>query len=62
MNTQPIHNEQDYQIALKNISSLMNASPGSAEEKLLDVLATLVEAYEAIYYPIPPLAPIEAIK
>lgn len=62
MNIQPIHNEQDYQTTLKKISSLMNASPGSDEEKLLDVLATLVEAYEAKHYPILPPDPIEALE
>lgn len=40
----------------------MDAKPGSAEEDRLDVLATLVDAYESEHFPIDPPDPLEAIR
>ena len=61
----PIRNEVDYERACGRIYTLMqkNIVVGSAEGDELDILATLVEAYEAKHYPIPPphSTPIEAI-
>ena len=48
--------------ALRRIEKLWDAKPGSCEERELDALATLVDAYERRTYPIEPLSPIEAIK
>jgi HTH-type transcriptional regulator/antitoxin HigA len=62
MQIKPIHTEQDYQIALARIDKLMNASVGSREEDELDILATLVEAYEEKHFPIESPDPIAAIK
>jgi HTH-type transcriptional regulator/antitoxin HigA len=62
MNIQPIQTEADYKATLKAIELLMDAAPGSAEESELDVLATLVEAYEAKHYPIPKPHPIAALE
>lgn len=53
--------EDDYRTALREIETLMDAMPGSHEEKRLDALATLVQAYEAKHYPILPPDPMEAI-
>ena len=58
----PIRNEQDYKAALSEIESLMDATPGSAEEERLDVLATLVKVYEDEHYPIPKPSPIAALE
>ena len=46
--------EGDYKSALVQIDALSNAEEGTAEFDRLDVLVTLVEAYEAKHYPIGP--------
>ena len=58
----PIRTEQDYEAALAEIGQLWGARSGTVEGDRLDVLATLVEAYEAEHYPMDPPDPIEAIK
>ena len=62
MEIRPIKTEADYQAALQTIESLMMAEPDSPEGDRLDVLATLVEAYERVHYPIDFPDPVEAIK
>jgi HTH-type transcriptional regulator/antitoxin HigA len=62
MDIKPIKTEQDYAAALLQISSLMSAKLNTPEGDLLDVLTTLLEAYEAQHYPIDPPDPIEAVK
>jgi HTH-type transcriptional regulator/antitoxin HigA len=57
----PIRTEADHQAALAEIASLMNASAGTPEGDRLDILATLVEAYEAEHTPVASPDPIEAI-
>jgi len=63
MNIQPIRTEADYVAALKRIEDLMDrAKPASPEEDLLDLVATLVTAYEAKQTPIEPPDPISALE
>jgi len=62
MNIHPIKTPQDYQAALQTIEHLMDAEFNSPEGDLLDVLVTLVEAYEAKQFPIDAPTPIAAIK
>ncbi len=62
MEIRPIKTEADYQAALKDIEGLMSAEAGSPQGDRLDVLVTLVEAYERAHYPIDFPDPIEAIK
>lgn len=64
MDIRPIHTEQDYKATLKEISDLMDIDPdlGTPDGDRLDILATLVQAYEAKHHPIDPPDPIEAIK
>jgi HTH-type transcriptional regulator/antitoxin HigA len=62
MNIKPIHNEDDYRVALRQIETLMNAQENTPEGDLLDILVTLVEAYERKVYPISLPDPVEAIK
>jgi HTH-type transcriptional regulator/antitoxin HigA len=62
MDVQEIRSESDYRAALKSAASLMDAKAGSPDGDKLDVLATLIEAYEALHYPIEAPTPIEAIK
>ena len=61
MDIKPIRTESDYDLALCEIDRLWGAAYGSPEGDKLDVLVTLVEAYEEKHYPIPPPDPIEAI-
>jgi len=62
MEIRPIKTESDYQATLKEIDGLMSAEPDSPAGDRLDVLVTLVEAYEREHYPIDFPDPIEAIK
>lgn len=57
----PIRTEMDYEAALAEIEQLFEAVPGTPEGDRLEVLTTLVEAYEEKHYPIPLPDPIEAI-
>jgi HTH-type transcriptional regulator/antitoxin HigA len=58
----PIKTEADYDATLAEINTLMDAEPDTPEGDRLDILVTLVEAYEAKYWRIDPPDPIEAIK
>jgi HTH-type transcriptional regulator/antitoxin HigA len=58
----PIRTERDYDAAQAAIERLMDADAGTLEGDRLDVLVTLVEAYEARHWAIDPPDPIEAIK
>jgi len=62
MNISPIKSKRDYERALSRIERLMDAKPGTMSGDELDVLTTLVEAYEAKHHAICPPDPIEAIK
>ncbi len=62
MEIRPIKTEADYEATLLEIEGLMSAEAGSAEGDRLDVLVTLVEAYEREHYPIDFPDPVEAIK
>ena len=61
MMIKPIKTEADYQAALKEIEHLFDATPGTREGDRLEVLTTLVEAYEEKHFPLPLPDPIEAI-
>jgi HTH-type transcriptional regulator/antitoxin HigA len=62
MNIKPIKNEGDYEEALRRAESLWGSPEGSGESDELDVLATLIEAYESEHYPVDMPDPVEAIK
>ena len=59
---EPIADSTAHQKALRRIEKLWDAKPGSREERELDALATLVDAYERRTFVIEALSPIEAIK
>ena len=61
MDIHPIRTEADYEAALAEIERLFDAAPHTPEGDRLEVLATLVEAYEEQHYSIPAPDPIEAI-
>lgn len=52
MDIELIRNEAEYRQALREIESLMDAEYGTPEGERLDHWARLVEAYEAIHYPV----------
>ena len=58
----PIRTKADHKRALVEIEKLWGAKLGTPEGDKLDVLATLIEAYEAEHYPMDPPDPIEAIR
>jgi HTH-type transcriptional regulator/antitoxin HigA len=58
----PIRTKRDYETALKEVERLWGAKAGTRDGDRLDVLATLIDAYEAEHYPMDPPDPIEAIK
>jgi len=62
MEIRPIKTEADYQAALDEIESLFDAKPGTPEGDRLEVLTTLVEAYEERHYSLPMPDPIAAIE
>ena len=62
MNIKPIKNQRDYERALRRVESLWKSPEGSPEGDELDVLATLLEAYEREHYPIDVPDPVAAIK
>jgi HTH-type transcriptional regulator/antitoxin HigA len=58
----PIRTEVAYEAALIEIDRLWGAKLGTPKGDRLDVLATLIDAYESKHHPIDPPDPIEAIK
>ena len=62
MEIKPIHTEEDYRAALREIETLMAAESGTPEGDRLDVLTTLVEAYENRHFPLELPDPVEAIR
>jgi HTH-type transcriptional regulator/antitoxin HigA len=61
MNIKPIKTETDYNVALQAVDNLMDAKIDTPEGDSLDVLVTLIEAYEEKHHPILPPEPVEAI-
>lgn len=47
-----VASEQDYKRALKRIEALFDAEPGTPEGDELELLVSLVEAYEDLHHPI----------
>ena len=62
MDIRPIKTKSDYRSALKKIAGLMDARRDTPAGERLDVLVTLVEAYERKHYPLDAPDPVEAIK
>lgn len=58
----PIRSEADYERAMAEVKRLWGAKLGTPEGDRLDVLATLIDAYESEHFPIEPPDPIEAIR
>lgn len=62
MDVKPIKTEEDYRATLQEIELLMTAEPDTSAGERLDVLVTLVEAYERRHFPLDLPDPVEAIK
>ncbi|BBP46995.1 DNA-binding protein [Thiosulfatimonas sediminis] len=62
MDIRPIKTDADYRAALNDIENLMMAEPDTVEGEKLDILVTLVEAYEAKHFTMDLPDPVEAIK
>lgn len=63
MDIKPIRTEADYEAALKEVEGLMESQPGTPAGDRMDVLVTLIEAYEAKHFPIPyPDDPVEVLE
>lgn len=58
----PIRTKADYRRALAEVERLWGAKAGTPRGDRLDILATLIDAYENEHYPIDPPDPVEAIK
>lgn len=61
MEIQPIKTEKDYDESLKTVEKLWGSEPNTADGDRLDVLVTLIEAYEREHHPIYPPDPVDAI-
>lgn len=62
MEIKPIKTDADYRAALKEVESLMSVEPNTPEGEKLDILVTLIEAYERTHFPLDLPDPVEAIK
>lgn len=62
MNIKPIRNDEDLKIAFRQLEGVFQSKKGTAESDEMEVLVTLIEAYESKHYPISPPTPLEAIK
>ena len=62
MNIRPMKTARDHAAALREIETLMTAKPGTARGDRLDVLVTLVEAYERRHFPMDAPDPVAAIR
>ncbi len=62
MNIKPIRNDDDLRAAFARLESIFQAKEGTPEADEMEILATLIEAYENKHYPIGPADPVEAIK
>ena len=61
MDIRPIRTKQDHERALRRIETLMDAKLGTEEGDELEVIATLVEAYEEKHFPVDTADPVDAI-
>ena len=62
MNIKPIRNDEDLRSAFKQLDLVFQAQEGTPEADEMEVLVTLIEAYEHKHYPTGPADPVEAIK
>jgi HTH-type transcriptional regulator/antitoxin HigA len=61
MDIRPIRNDDDHRLALCEVERLWGAEEGTPEGDKLEVLTTLIDAYEDRYYPVPAADPIDIL-
>ncbi len=62
MNIKSIRSDEDLQEAFRHLEGIFQAKEGIPEADEMEILVTLLEAYESQHYPISPPDPVEAIK
>lgn len=62
MNIKPIRNDDDLRAAFQRLEAVFQAEEGTPEADEMEILVTLIEAYENKHYPIGPANPVDAIK
>ncbi len=62
MNIKPIRNDEDLHTAFKRLERVFQAQEGTPEADEMEILVTLIEAYEHKHFPTGPADPVEAIK
>ena len=62
MNISPIRNDADLHAAFNRLEKVFHAADGTPEADEMEILVTLIEAYEQKHYPIGPADPVDAIK
>lgn len=62
MNMKPIRTDDDLRAAFQRLELVFQAQAGTPEEDEMEILVTLIEAYEHKHFPIGPADPVEAIK
>lgn len=62
MNIKPIRNDDDLRMAFQRLELIFQAAEGTPEADEMDILVTLIEAYENKHFPIGVVDPVEAIK
>ncbi len=62
MNVRPIRSDDDLHGSLRRLESVFQAEEGTPEADEMEILVTLIEAYENKHYPVGPADPVEAIK
>jgi HTH-type transcriptional regulator/antitoxin HigA len=62
MSIKPIRNDADLRLAFERLEVIFQAPEGTPEADEMEVLVTLIEAYEQKHFPIGPVDPVEAIK
>ena len=62
MNIKPIRNDDELHAAFRHLEGIFQSGEGTPEADEMEVLVTLIEAYEYKHYPIAPPDPVDAIK
>ncbi len=62
MDIRPVRTDEDHAAAVREIEALWGAAPGTKDGDRLDILVTLVDAYESARWPLPDTDPVEAIR
>lgn len=62
MNIRPIRCNEDLQAAFRRLEAIFQAEEGTPEADEMEILVTLIEAYENTHYPIGPANPVDAIR